>query len=364
MTATRVIFESSTAAPFVAVLRERVAEYFRARHLSDKANAVMVARTVSMLTLTLVPYLLILFGGLPKLAMLGLAVVMGVGLAGIGFGVSHDALHGAYSKSPLVNRLIGYTFDLCGANGYMWRITHNVIHHTYTNIHGIDEDLEVSPLLRLSPRAEYHWYHRFQPLYAFLLYSFSTLFWVFVKDYKYFLQRDLGPYKNHRPSTSEVVTLLVGKALYYSWAIVVPLLVLPLPWWQVAIGFVAMNLTGGLILGVVFQLAHVVEDTAHPLPAVDGSMGDVWVAHELATTANFANGNPLITWYVGGLNHQIEHHLFPKVCSVHYPALAPIVREVTKEYGLPYHHQPTLFSAIRSHFRTLQRNARRPLATV
>ncbi len=194
MTATRVIFESSTAAPFVAVLRERVAEYFRARHLSDKANAVMVARTVSMLTLTLVPYLLILFGGLPKLAMLGLAVVMGVGLAGIGFGVSHDALHGAYSKSPLVNRLIGYTFDLCGANGYMWRITHNVIHHTYTNIHGIDEDLEVSPLLRLSPRAEYHWYHRFQPLYAFLLYSFSTLFWVFVKDYKYFLQRDLGPY--------------------------------------------------------------------------------------------------------------------------------------------------------------------------
>jgi len=362
MTATRVIFESSTAAPFVAVLRERVAEYFRARRMSDKANAVMIARTISMVLLTFVPYFLILFGGLPKLAMLGLAVVMGVGLAGIGFGVSHDALHGAYSKSPLVNKLIGYSFDLCGANGYMWRITHNVIHHTYTNIHGIDEDLEVSPLLRLSPRADYRWYHRFQPLYAFLLYSFSTLFWVFVKDYKYFLQRDLGPYKNHRPSTSEVVTLVLGKALYYGWTIVVPLLVLGLPWWQFAIGFVAMNLTAGLILGVVFQLAHVVEDTAHPLPAQDGSIPDVWVAHELATTANFANGNPLITWYVGGLNHQIEHHLFPKVCSVHYPALAPIVREITEEYGLPYHHQPTLFSAIRSHFRTLQRHARQPLA--
>src|SRR5207247_10584230 len=133
-------------------------------------------------------------------------------------------------------------------SGSLWRITRNVIRHTYTNIHGLDEDLEVSPLLRLSPRAEYHWYHRFQPLYAFLLYSFSTLFWVFVKDYKYFLQRDLGPYKNHRPSTSEVVTLLVGKALYYSWAIVVPLLVLPLSWWPGAVALGAMYVTCGLVL--------------------------------------------------------------------------------------------------------------------
>jgi linoleoyl-CoA desaturase len=361
MTAIKVTFESATAAPFVTELKERVTDYFRVRGVSDKANWVMVARTISMLGLTSGSYALILWGGLPKLAMLGLAVVMGVGLAGVGFGVSHDALHGAYSRHPLVNRFIGYTHDLCGANGYMWRITHNVIHHTYTNIHGIDEDLEVSPLLRLSPRATYRWYHRFQPLYAFLLYSFSTLFWVFVKDYKYFLQRHLGPYKDYRPPASEVVTLVVGKALYYGWAIVLPLVVLRLPWWQFAIGFLAMNLTAGLILGVVFQLAHVVEDTAHPLPNAEGAIGDVWVAHELATTANFANGNPLVTWYVGGLNHQIEHHLFPKVCSVHYPALAPIVRDVVRSHGLPYYHAPTLFAAIRSHYRTLQRHARPPL---
>jgi linoleoyl-CoA desaturase len=232
-----------------------------------------------------------------------------------------------------------------------------VIHHTYTNIDGIDEDLAVSPLIRLSPRSPWRPIHRLQPWLAFVLYSFSVLFWVWVKDYKYFLQRDLGPYRNKKHPPSEVAILVVTKVLHVGWAVVVPLVVLDLAWWQFLIGYLAMNLTAGLILGVVFQLAHVVEGPEYPVPDAHGQMDDAWLVHQMATTSNFATGSTPLTWYVGGLNYQVEHHLFPRVCSVHYPKIRPIVRAVAQQYGVPYHEQPTLWAAIRSHYHTLKRHA-------
>jgi linoleoyl-CoA desaturase len=287
--------------------------------------------------------------------MLGLAVLLGVGVAGVGFAVSHDALHGAYSANPTVNKLLGLSFDLFGANGYMWKITHNVIHHTYTNIHGVDEDLSVSPLLRLSPEAPVKRIHRWQHLYAFAAYSTSTLFWVFVKDYKYFLQKDLGPYENKKHPRGEVLSMLAMKLVYYGWAIVLPLLLLEVPWWQFGIGFLAMHLTAGTILGIVFQLAHVVEGTEHPLPDEQGAMEAAWMVHEMETTSNFARSNRLLSWYVGGLNFQVEHHLFPRVCSVHYPAISRIVEAVALRHGVAYNAQPTFRAAVRSHYVMLRR---------
>ncbi len=315
----------------------------------------MVLKTITLLALTFVPYGIIMSGRLSAWPMLGLAFVMGVGLAGIGFSVSHDALHGAYSSKPWLNRLIGLSFDLCGANGYMWKITHNVIHHTYTNIEGIDEDLSVSPLLRLSPSAPLKPIHRYQHWYAFLAYSFSTLFWVFVKDYKYFLQKDLGPYKNKRHPRSEIVTLAATKIVYYTWAVVLPLVLIPLPWWQIGIGFVVMHMTAGVILGVVFQLAHVVEGTDYPAPDPEGLMEHAWLVHEMETTSNFGRDNRLLCWYVGGLNFQVEHHLFPRTCSIHYPAISSIVQEVAEKYDIPYNQHATLRGAIGSHYRQLKR---------
>jgi linoleoyl-CoA desaturase len=317
----------------------------------------MVVKSVLLLALTFGAYALILSGWFSPLAMLGLAFVVGVGIAGIGFAISHDALHGAYSHNPRINRLIGLTFDLLGANSYMWKITHNVIHHTYTNIDGIDEDLAVSPLIRLSPRSPWRPIHRVQPWLAFVLYSFAGLFWVWVKDYKYFFKRDLGPYKEMKHPKSEVVVLFVTKALHIGWILVVPLIVLDVAWWQFVVGYLAMHLTAGLILGVVFQLAHVVEGLEYPVPDSHGQVDDAWMVHQMETTSNFATGNTLLTWYVGGLNYQVEHHLFPRVCSVHYPGIQPIVRAVAAEHGVPYHQQATLWSAIRSHYRTLKRHA-------
>lgn len=357
-----VTFACRDAEQFMDEVKARVGKYFTRRNLSVKANAAMVLKTVVLWSMFLVSYGLVLAQAVPPLAMWGLAVVMGVALAGIGFSVAHDALHGAYSHRPWVNRLFGYSFDLLGANGYMWKITHNVIHHTYTNIHGVDEDLEVSPLLRLSPHARWRKLYRFQHLYAPLTYTLSTLNWIFWKDFDYFTRRQLGPYTDRKHPAGEIAQLIGFKAFFFLWSIVIPLAVLDLPLWQFAIGYLTMHVVAGVILGVVFQLAHVVEITAHPVPDSCGHMEHTWPIHEMYTTANFATRNRLLTWYVGGLNFQVEHHLFPKTCSIHYPAICGIVREVAEKHGVPYYENPTFRAAIRSHLRTLKAHGRRPVA--
>jgi linoleoyl-CoA desaturase len=349
-----ITFPARDAEAFVRDVKREVSAYFDQSGRSQKATPGMVVKTILLVGLTFGSYALLLLLDPSFWGALGLMVLTGIGFAGIGFAVTHDALHGAYSHRPAVNAAIGWLFDLLGANGYLWKITHNVIHHTYTNIDGIDEDLTVSPLLRLSPGAPLRPVHRFQHIYAFFAYGLSTLFWVFAKDFKYFFQRDLGPYRNKTHPPLEWMNLFLTKALYYGWAIVVPIVVLELPWWQYLICFVVMHLVAGAILGVVFQLAHVVEGTEYPVPDDGGRMEHQWLLHEMETTSNFARRNRLLTWYVGGLNYQVEHHLFPKICSAHYPAISPIVERVARRHGIPYHEQPTFFAAVRSHYRKLK----------
>src|SRR5690606_5202860 len=222
-----------------------------------------------------------------------------------------------------------------------WRITHNRIHHTFTNVHGLDEDLEVSPLLRLSPQSPLRPFHRFQHVYAPIAYSLSTVNWFFVKDFDFFLRKSLGPYPGRRHPAKEVAILVGTKLFCALWTIAIPLLVLDVTWWQFAAGFATVHLVGGAILGIVFQLAHVVEETSFPVPDAGRRIEVPWQVHQMQTTANFCVGRRWLTRYVGGLNHQIEHHLFPRTCSVHYPALAAIVRSVAERHGVPYHSHET-----------------------
>ncbi len=349
------------AVRFAADVKAGVAAYFSDRKLSQNASVAMVAKTVIILGVTLGAYGLLLTNWFSAWQMLGLAALIGLGIAGIGFSVAHDALHGAYSASPRINALLGFTFDLCGANGYMWKITHNAIHHTHTNVHGMDEDLTVSPMLRLSPHSNWAPIHRFQHLYAFFAYSLSTLFWVLAKDYKYFVQRDLGPYRNLTHKPREWAALIGSKALCYLWSIVVPLMVLDVTWWQFLIGWLTMHLVAGAILGVVFQLAHVVEDTGHPTEREGGGSAQ-WMVRQMETTSNFARDNQVLNWFAGGLNFQIEHHLFPRICSVHYPAISLIVRAAAREHGFAYHEHATFRDAVGSHYRTLKQLGCRPVA--
>ena len=351
----RVRFSSREAADFVADLKTEVAKWFEVTGRSDKANGAMVLKTVVILSALIGSYLLLLTNTVSGWGAVGTVVVMGVAMAGTGFSIAHDALHGAYSNKPWVNTMLGGTFDLLGANGYMWQITHNVIHHTYTNIQGVDEDLTVSPLLRLSPRSEWLGIHRFQQWYAPLAYSMSTLFWALAKDYKYFMAKDIGPFKEKRHPPGAIAWLIVSKLAYYGYALVLPLLLIHAAWWKILLGFLAVHMIAGVILGVVFQLAHVVEGTEYPLPDETGNMEHTWAVHEMLTTANFARKSKLICWYVGGLNFQIEHHLFPKVCSIHYPEISDIVKSVADRHRIPYFENQTFWQAVRSHWRMLGR---------
>ncbi|CCH02413.1 linoleoyl-CoA desaturase [Fibrella aestuarina BUZ 2] len=351
---TKLKFSATGRSPFFATLRERVDAYFAGKALSPHANGAMWAKAVFFLAGYVLLYALLISGQFGVWPMLGFAIGLGVFAACIGFNVSHDALHGAFSAIPWVNKWLGNTFYLLGANPYVWKITHNVVHHTYTNIPGHDEDIEVAPgLVRLSTEEPLRPWHRYQHLYTFPLYTLASLSWVFRKDYVKFFKRQIGQHKPAAHPRREYINLFMGKALYYLFFLVLPYLLLDVAWWQVLIGFMGMQLAEGLVLGLVFQLAHVVEGTSFPLPHESGTMQDAWAIHQLRTTANFAPRSRLAAFVCGGLNRQIEHHLFPKVCHIHYPALTAIVRNTAREFNLPYLENRSFWTAIASHFRVL-----------
>ncbi len=342
-------------ADFHQKLRNRVAEYFEKRKLHEHANAKMITKTLIIFAVAFTAYGLIIANIFPLLISWSLCIIMGIACAGLGMSVAHDSIHGGYSSNKAINYILGYTLNIIGGNRYVWSITHNVVHHAYTNVHHVDEDLELAPFIRLSPFEERKKIHRFQHILAFVAYGFATIFWVFIKDYKKMLQRDLGPYKNKKHPWQEWVLLIVFKIIYYAYMIVIPLLVFT--WWQWLIGFLTLHFVAGTILGITFQMAHTVEGTDHA-GNLEEMNQQAWAIHQMKTTSNFAMKSRFLTWYMGGLNFQVEHHLFPKICSVHYPAISRIVRDTAAEYKVPYHYYPTFLSAIVSHYRFLKRMGR------
>jgi linoleoyl-CoA desaturase len=125
-------------------------------------------------------------------------------------------------------------------------------------------------------------------------------------------------------------------------------------------GFITMHFIAGVILTVVFQLAHTVEGTTHPVPDETGTIENNWAVHQMNTTVNFSRQSRLISWYVGGLNFQVEHHLFPTICHVHYPEISEIVKTTAEEFGIPYLENRTFMDAVNSHIETLRRFGRLP----
>lgn len=358
--AAKLKFLNTDQSQFFGTARKRVDAYFKEKQLSPNANGAMWTKAGFFLGGYGLLYGLILSNQFSPWMMLGMALLLGLFAAFIGFNVSHDALHGSFSSRPWVNRLLGGSFYLLGANPYVWKITHNVVHHTYTNIPGHDEDIEVAPgLVRLDSHDALKPWHRFQHWYTLPLYSLASLSWVFRKDYVKFYQKQIGQHETPAHPRREHVKLFASKVAYYVFFLLLPYLALDLAWWQVLVGFLAMHLAEGLALGLVFQLAHVVEGTSFPVPNAQGDLTGAWAVHQLHTTANFAPRSALAAFLCGGLNRQIEHHLFPKVCHIHYPALTAIVKGTAQEFGLPYLENRSFFSALFSHMRLLKQLGRR-----
>lgn len=344
---------------FTNTLRARVDAYFKNNNIEKTANAKMVFKTIAMLSIYLVPYFLMVFNVLnfSPVMVFVLYTFMGIGMAGVGFSIMHDANHGSYSKNPRVNKFLSFTMYLLGGSPLNWQIQHNVLHHTFTNISGKDEDIDAPIwLLRFSPHSPHYKVQRYQHLYAWFFYSLITIMWSISKDFKQLARyEEMGLLKTKNTSYSkEIWKLVLAKLFYYSFALVVPLIFIQAPWWIVLLGYVTMHLVCGLIISVVFQLAHVVPEMNFPMPDDKGMMEDDWAVHQLKTTANFARNNRLLSWFVGGLNHQIEHHLFPHICHIHYKDISKIVKETAKEFNVMYMEIPTFREAVKLHARELK----------
>lgn len=356
MSSVKIKFIDKEKSQFYVVVKQRVDQYFIDNNLSKNGNWLMYIKSAFYISLFVGSYLLIMLGNYSVTAMLALCIVHGMCAAFIGFNVCHDAIHGSYSSNATVNKIFSYLFNIIGANAYVWSITHNVVHHTFTNIPGHDEDIEVAPgLLRMSPTDEIKKIQRYQHLYAFLLYSFASISWVFRKDYKKFFQKRIGNYDNSKHPKYELFRLIFFKVLYYILFIVLPLIFLNITWWQFIIGFVVMHMAEGLVLGLVFQLAHVVEGTDFPVSDEAGNIEEAWAIHQMRTTANFCRKGFIATWLCGGLNMQVEHHLFPKICHIHYPQISDIVKQTADEYHVPYIENHTFLQALTSHYNTLRK---------
>ncbi len=311
----------------------------------------MVFKTIFMLSLFLGPLTILCLGIVSSVwLMFALYLLAGIGMAGVGMGIMHDALHGSYSKNRRVNKIIGYSMNLLGANANVWKIQHNVLHHTYTNIQEHDDDINAPFFLRFSPHARRYWVHRFQHFYVWFFYGLSTLSWFAAKDYVRLIKyHKMGYFKGKNEVYKEFVKIFAWKMVHISITLIIPLIMIPLSPWLIVLAFLSMHFLTGLSITIVFQAAHVVPSTDFPLPDENGLIANNWTIHQLATTSNFAPNNRLLNWFIGGLNYQVEHHLMPNISHVHYRKVSSIVEQTAREFGLPYYSKRTFAGAVADH---------------
>jgi linoleoyl-CoA desaturase len=338
---------------FHAELKRRVRVELAASGRPVLGSFRMYLKTVTILMWLAASYALLVFAHVNWWQASLLAVSLALAVGATGFAVQHDANHGAYSGNAIVNRLMGATLDLLGASSYLWHWKHNIFHHTYTNIEGADHDLNAKPFGRLAPDQAHYPAHRFQHVYMWALYGFMLPKWHLVDDFQNALEAHIDDNPIPRPHGWTLVQLLVGKAVFFAWALVIPMF---FHRWWVVLGFYGITaFLVGLLLAVVFQLAHCLQEADFPhVPAGSSRVAEGWARQQVQTTVDFARGNRLLTWYLGGLNYQIEHHLFPKVCHLNYPRISRVVEEVCAQFGVRYVAHDSMRGAVASHWRWLR----------
>ncbi|MDY8138810.1 acyl-CoA desaturase [Aquimarina sp. 2201CG5-10] len=357
-------FSTVDSAKFFRTLNKRVNQYFKENNIKRTGNWKLHLKTIVMFSIFLTPYFLILTLNISQWWMLLLTVIMGIGMAGVGMNVMHDGNHGSYSSKKWINNLMGSSMYILAGNVYNWQVQHNVLHHTYTNIHGHDEDMDAGRVIRFTKHAQWMYFHKFQHYYSIFLYGLLTFNWALVTDFKQskrYLARKLSYGKLPSP-VKQWSTVVITKIIYMMIWIVIPMLIMSIAWWKILIGFFIMHYVAGLILSVVFQLAHMVEGAEMPMPDDTGNMKNTWAIHQLFTTVNFSTKNRIVNWFTGGLNHQVEHHIFPNISHIHYTKISKIVKQTALEFNLPYNEYKTTRKAIIAHFKHLKEMGMKPAA--
>jgi linoleoyl-CoA desaturase len=345
---------AGSSSPFFTELKEQVNQYFKTTNKRSTGNLYLYFKAVLLISVFLACYVTLVFFTPVWYISLPLCLLIAVATAGIGFNVMHDGGHGSFSSKKLVNRMAALTLNALGASSFFWNIKHNVVHHTYTNVEGHDDDIKTEPFIRVAPWQKRYFYHRFQHWYFVFAYGILYLAWVFILDFKKYFSKSVGMKNNISLEPGTHVGFWISKVLYIAAFVAIPI-------WQVGlvpflIGYTFYMFVTGVLISIVFQLAHCVEEMA--FVGKENDLENDWASHQLYTTANFATNSKIVSFFTGGLNFQVEHHLFPKISHVHYPAINKILKRVTAKYQMPYFEQPTFMSAVVSHIKFLKEAGR------
>lgn len=334
-------------------LRHRISAEFKRMERSQLGNAKMYLKAAIILGVFALAYVSLVFIAANGWQALLLSVLLGVATAGIGFNIMHDGGHQTWSKHRWINRLMAMTADMVGGSSYVWQWKHGRFHHTWVNVDGHDSDIDLGIMARLSPLQRRRPWHRWQHVYLWVLYGLTVLRWHLYDDFRDFITGTIGQRPFARPRGGDLVAFVLGKLAFFTLAFGLPLLFHPLG--TVLLFYTVTAVVAGMLLALVFQMAHVVEATDFPAPQAGSmQMNTPWAVHQVNTTMNFARSNRVLGWMIGGLNFQVEHHLFPRIAHVHYPAVSHVVKETCHEFGINYLECPTLAAAIRSHYRWLR----------
>ncbi len=343
---------------FYKELKRRVDAYFAETGKKQRDAWQMYVKTVVVLLWFFGSYAALVFFSQNWWQAVLASISVGLAMAAIGFNVQHDGGHRAYSRFNWVNRMMSLTMDMLGGSSYVWDTKHNTIHHTFANITGHDDDIDVGLLARLSPHQKRLFFHRVQHWYMWPLYGLIAVKWQVYDDFFNVASGKIGNHKLPRPRGWNLVAFIAGKVFFFSMAFGIPL-------WAghsilMVLGFYALtNLFNGVVLSTVFQLAHCVGEAEFPMPDEEtNTMDEHWAVHQVQTTVDFARNSRVLTWLLGGLNFQVEHHLFHKVCHIHYPALSRIVEQACAEFDIRYNEHKTFWQGVVSHYRWLRQMGR------
>ena len=335
-------------------IKEDVENYFCDNKILRFGNYKIYIKSILFIAVSAISYLAILFFTVPLWILACLYILLGTVFAGIGFNIMHDGGHGSYSRKNWLNRIAGYSLNLLGGNIFLWKTKHNHNHHNYTNIKGMDDDIDIEPWVRTHLSQPKHWYHRYQHIYALGLYGLTHFNWVFVSDFKSYFAKKIGNTNLPKMNLKEHFIFWISKAIFFTLLLIIPIALIG--FWKAIMGFAIMSFVCGIILGTIFQLAHLIEDAEFPVLLENSNKTEKsWVLHQIATTANFATKNKFVYWFTGGLNFQVVHHLFPRVSHIHYREINKLIRHTCSKYKIKYIEYSGFFTGLRSHILFLKR---------
>ena len=338
---------------FYKELKRRVDKAFNDKGISIKGNSIMKFKVMMLVVGYLITYTIIILADLNDISNLFLVIILGVLAALIGLNISHDAVHNAIFKRKWINYLFSFTFNFfLGANEYVWRITHNMVHHQFPNVPEMDPDISQTKLLRMSPVDKLKWFHKYQHFYFPIVYLLFGFYLVFIKDFRViFGMNRLGNKRRMVHPLKEYIILFVTKIIYIGYMIVIPSMVFP--FWKVIIAFILMQVILAIIFTIVTAPAHVATSNKYFTPNSKGIIEENWAVVQLETTTDFSRNSWIANNFFGGGNYQVVHHLFPGICHIHLPWISQIVDKTTLEYGLEYNHT-SLISVLHHHVKMLR----------